>query len=88
MHVISVLYLVGILLLIYERYTVKISFKMNMFLFSVFPCCVSPRIVKSAVFYGISFDTANLGFNIYLSFFIINSMELPSVVIAGFALNR
>ena len=83
-----VLYLVGILLLIYAWYTVKISFKLNIFLCSVFPCSVSPRIVESAVYFGISFGTGNLGFNIYLNFFIINSMELPSSVIAGFAVNR
>ena len=58
------------------------------FFSALFFLVVSPRMVESAVFFGISFDTGNLGFNIYLNFFIINSTELPSLVIAGFAVNR
>ncbi|XP_028394452.1 organic cation transporter protein-like [Dendronephthya gigantea] len=44
--------------------------------------------VESIVYYGVSFASVLLGGNIYLSFFIINSMEIPATILAIWTVER
>lgn len=44
--------------------------------------------IESVVYYGVSFSSVLLGGNIYLSFFIINSMELPATFLTIWTIER
>ena len=44
--------------------------------------------VESVVYYGVSFASVLLGGNIYLSFFIINSMEFPATILTIWTIDR
>lgn len=46
------------------------------------------RCVESIVYYGVSFASVLLGGNIYLSFFIINSAEIPATIITIWTIER
>ena len=46
------------------------------------------RGVESVVYYGVSFGSVLLGGNRFLSFFIINSMEIPATILAIWMVNR
>ena len=58
------------------------------FLNPILPILLLRRFVESIVYYGVSFGSILLGGNIYLSFFIINSAEIPGTIISIWTIER